>query len=204
MGNKGKRKFIKTKTYTNWANLTDTETTKMHDLLKKGYTFNKTKRATLQNRKNSVSSSGAKTIKNKLKSIQVKGLSNSRSYKREISRSTDSNRKIKSTIASSDIKRSNAFRIPGEVLSVASEKPKAVYFKNTLESHNKIKLSSIKNSNIFISIYSKTVDSKNGNLITPVQNVRLYSHEDSSKGEIEEQLPEMVKFFDTKNVDNSK
>lgn len=40
------------------------------------------------------------------------------------------------------------------------------------------------------------LDSKNGNLITPVQNVRLYSHENSSKGEIEEQLPQMMKFFD--------
>jgi len=33
-------------------------------------------------------------------------------------------------------------------------------------------------------------------LITPVQNVKLYSNEASSNNEIEEQLPQMMKFFD--------
>ena len=147
LSSKGKRKVVKTRAYMNQANLTDTESSKMHDLLKKGYTYNnKNKRALVQGRAKSKSASGSKVMKNKLKSIQEKGLSNSRSPNRGDSRSTDSNRKIKSTIASSDIRRSNAFRNSGELISVASEKPKAVYFKNTLESHNKIKLSSIKNS----------------------------------------------------------
>lgn len=40
---------------------------------------------------------------------------------------------------------------------------------------------------------------KTKTLATPVQNVRLYSNEASSNNEIEEQLPQMMKFFDAEN-----
>ena len=39
--------------------------------------------------------------------------------------------------------------------------------------------------------------------MTPVQNVRLYSNDQSSKGEIEEQLPQMMKFFESEKYKGS-
>lgn len=39
--------------------------------------------------------------------------------------------------------------------------------------------------------------------MTPVQNVHLYTNELSSKGEIEEQLPQMMKFFDAEKFKGS-
>jgi hypothetical protein len=142
-----KKKGIKNRVY-NQAALTDTETTKMHDLLKKGMVNNssKPKRNTVVNgRTKSNSTSGVQPFKNKLKAIKQKNFSNSRSPVRDNSQSTSSNRKIKSTIASTELRRSHQLRTSGESASIASEKPKAVYFKNTLESHNKIKLSAMKN-----------------------------------------------------------
>jgi len=41
-----------------------------------------------------------------------------------------------------------------------------------------------------------SADNECRDLITPVQNVKLYSNEASSNNEIEEQLPQMMKFFD--------
>lgn len=147
LGTKIKKRGVKNKIF-NQAALTDTESNKMHDLLKKGYvsTTSKPKRNMLgTGRAKSKSTSGVQPFKNKLKAIKQKNLSNSRSPIRADSRSTSSNRKIKSTIASTDLKRSHQLHNSGDSVSIASEKPKAVYFKNTLESHNKIKLSSTKN-----------------------------------------------------------
>lgn len=137
------KKQIKPK-LNNHATLTDTESNKMHDLLKKGYSNGKSKKPIINTRTKSKSISGANPVKNKLKSIKEKNLSNSRSPGRIESVSSESNRKFKSTMASTDLKRSQPLRNSGESVSIASEKPKAVYFKNTLESHNKIMQSSVK------------------------------------------------------------
>lgn len=138
LSNRVKKKVKKTKALGNQATLTDTESTKMHDLLKKGYFNAKNKRPAAHGRGNSKSTSGNTPFKNKLKVIQGKALSNSRSPRRADSQSTESNRKIKSTMASTDLRRSHPLRNSGQSASIASEKPKAAYFKNTLDSHNKI------------------------------------------------------------------
>jgi len=172
----------------------------MNDLLRKGFFNNKPKRNVANGRAKSKSTSVTTQFKNQLKEIQRKNLSNSRSAGREDSQSTESNRKIKSTIASSDIKRSQALRNSGESVSIASEKPKAAYFKNTLDSHNKIG-STLKSCNNSYDKYY--IDTKNKTLMTPVQNVKLYSNDQSSKGEIEEQLPQMMRFFESDKVKRS-
>lgn len=133
-----KSKPKKTKLASQQAALTDTESTKINDLLKKGYLNPKPKKTYLSSKPTSNSISELKLIKNKLRSPQVKNSSNSRSPVRADSQSTESNRKIKSTMASTEMWRSHALRNSGESVSVSSEKPKAAYFKNTLDSHNKI------------------------------------------------------------------
>jgi hypothetical protein len=132
LSSKVKKKPVKkVKASIHQAALTDTESNKMHDLLKKGYPIAKTKKTYL--------TSQQKTISNKTKLRQTHPkLSNSRSPNRDDSRSTASNRKMKSTIASTEQWKKRTMRASGESVSIASEKPKAAYFKNTLESHNKI------------------------------------------------------------------
>lgn len=139
-----KKKVKKQKALGNQATLTDTESTKMHDLLKKGYFNSKNKRAPITGRIKSKSTSGNNQFKNKLKLMHGKALSNSRSPQRTHSQSTESNKKIKSTMASTEIKRSHELRNSGQSVSIASEKPKAAYFKNTLESHKKIGAATLK------------------------------------------------------------
>jgi hypothetical protein len=132
-----KRSVKKVKVPIHQAALTDTESTKMHDLLKKGYLSAKTKKTYLTNHQKSISG------RPKVAPAKSK-MSGSRSPNRDDSQSTESNRKIKSTIASTEVWKTHAFRNSGESLSLASEKPKAAYFKNTLESHNKIGPSTLK------------------------------------------------------------
>lgn len=166
----------------------------MHDIMKKGYFNSKPKAAYINSKPKSNSISTNKNVQNKLKVLNNKNQSNSRSPKRADSQSTESNRKIKSTIASSDLKRSHELRKSGESVSISSEKPKAAYFKNTLDSHNKIGSIGFKNCKV---TNLNILDSKTKTLITPVQNVKLYSNEAiSSNNEIEEQLPQMMKYFD--------
>lgn len=195
MSNRMKNKKVK-KTrpvVTHQAALTDTESTRMHDLLKKGYVNQRSKKTYLTSKPKSNSISGPKIVKNKLKSVHLKNASNSRSPIRADSQSTESNRKIKSTLASTDLRRSHALRNSGESMSIASEKPKAAYFKNTLDSHNKIGPGTMKSCGFY---KSNTVDAKTKTLKTPVQNVKLYTNETSSNNEIEENLPQMMRFFD--------
>lgn len=138
LSNKPKKKTKKVKPPTHQAALTDTESNRMHDLLKKGYTNAKTKpKYASKPKSNSISNSSM--LKSRLKpTINSKNKSSSRSPGRVDSQSSESNRKIKSTIASTDMWRTHALRNSGESVSIASEKPKAAYFKNTLDSHNKI------------------------------------------------------------------
>ena len=103
----------------------------MHDLLKKSYPVTKTRKTYLTSHHKAISN------KTKLRQTNPK-LSNSRSPNRDDSRSTLSNRKMKSTIASTEQWKKRTMRASGDSVSIASEKPKAAYFKNTLESHNKI------------------------------------------------------------------
>jgi hypothetical protein len=133
--------------------LTDTESTKINDLLKKGYLNPKPKKTYLSTKPTGNSISELKLIKNKLRSPQIKNSSHSRSPIRADSQSTESNRKIKSTMASTEMWRSHALRNSGESVSVSSEKPKAAYFKNTLDSHNKIGSAPVKSCKSFSSIY---------------------------------------------------
>ena len=135
-----KRPVKKVKAPIHQAALTDTESTKMHDLLKKGYLSTKTKKTYLTSHQKSVS------IKTKVAPVKSKK-SISRSPNRDDSQSTESNRKIKSTMASTEMWKTHALRNSGESISLASEKPKAAYFKNTLDSHNKIGPSTLKACN---------------------------------------------------------
>ena len=201
MNNRVRKKSKKSKALGNQATLTDTESSKMHDIMKKGYFNSKSKAAYMNSKPKSIVSSTSKNMQNKLKILNTKNQSNSRSPKRGDSQSTESNRKIKSTIASSDLKRSHELRKSGESVSISSEKPKAAYFKNTLDSHNKIGSIGFKNCKHFQLFLA---DSKTKTLMTPVQNVRLYSNEGhSSNNEIEEQLPQMMKFFDLEKTKKS-
>lgn len=169
----------------------------MHDLLRKGYFNSKPKKDYLSSKAKSNSITGPKLVKNKLKCVQLKNASVSRSPIRSNSQSSSSNRKIKSTLASTDIRRSNVLRNSGETMSIASEKPKAAYFKHTLDSHNKIGAGALKSCRIKLD--TNNLDTKMKTITTPVQNVKLYTNESSSNNEIEEQLPQMMKFFDAEN-----
>uniref|UniRef100_A0A7S3KQ65 Uncharacterized protein n=1 Tax=Euplotes crassus TaxID=5936 RepID=A0A7S3KQ65_EUPCR len=180
-----KKKVRKSKPAVHQAALTDTESNKMHDLLKKNCPNLKTKKNFYANKSKSksISSSG---LKNKFKPNTFKNQSVSRSPHRDDSHSTTSRNKKKSTIGSAERWKSQALKNSVETLSISSEKPKAAYFKNTLDSHNKIRSGGTKAT-------------KHPQKATPVQNVKLYTRGDSSStNEIEEQLPQMMKFFDSK------
>ncbi|CAI2367125.1 unnamed protein product [Moneuplotes crassus] len=187
---KTKKKGRKSKPAVHQAALTDTETNKMHDLLKKNYTTSKPKKTLHANKakSKSISSSG---IKNKLKQSSSKNPSVSRSPQRENKHGAASRNKKKSTVGNPERWKTHAVKSSIESLSISSEKPKAAYFKNTLDSHNRIRSGVIKGVK------------KHPYKVTPVQNVRLYATQDfSSNNEIEEQLPQMMKFFYSKDSSN--
>lgn len=73
------------------------------------------------------------------------------------------------------------------------------YFKNTLESHNKIGLASLKDSKLGGNSLVEKAKIRN----TPIQNLNLYKTEVlPADSEIERQLPQMMKFFES--VETSK
>jgi len=136
--NKTKKKLRKIKQTAHQASLTDTENNRMHDLLKKGYIPSKVKKNTHASKTKAKSISGS-TLKNKLKLAATKNPSISRSPVREYSQNNSVHRKMKTNGAISDIWKFKKLRGSGETISISSEKPKAAYFKNTLDSHNKIR-----------------------------------------------------------------
>lgn len=140
---KTKKKGRKSKPAVHQAALTDTETNKMNDLLKKNFATSKTKKSLYANKakSKSISTTG---IKNKLKQSPSKNPSFSRSPPREDRHNTASRNKKKSTIGSSERWKTHVVKNSIESLSVSSEKPKAAYFKNTLDSHNRIRSGVIK------------------------------------------------------------
>lgn len=134
----------------NRAPLTDTESIRMSDLMKKNYINPKPKQTYLTSK---VKSSAQKLTKSKMMTAMTKTVSNSRSPNRDHSQSSSSNKKIKSTLASTDLWRSHALRNSGESMSISSEKPKAAYFRNTLDSHNKIGPNTAKTSKQYAVIF---------------------------------------------------
>jgi len=129
------KKVIKKKTLLNHKTpLTDTESSRMTDLVRKTYFNPSQKKPT----KTKPTYSAQKVSKTKDYPKYLKTVSNSRSPLRAESQSSGSNHKIKSTLASTELWRSQALRNSRESMSISSEKPKAAYFRNTLDSHNKI------------------------------------------------------------------
>lgn len=146
---KAKKKPKKTRPSYNQTALTDTESTKVPDLLKKGYLQAKPKKDYMKSKPKANLMAPTKQP-SKLKTSTKNNISTSRSPGCDETQSTISNRKdkIKPTIGNRNIKqkRTHLLRSSGESISVASEKPKATYFMNTLDSHNLIQSATIKNN----------------------------------------------------------
>jgi len=139
---KPKKTAIKKKTLQNHKSpLTDTESSKMTDSMRKTY-FNPKQKKRI---KAKPTYSAQKVAKIKDYPRYLKTVSNSRSPLRAESQSSGSHNKIKSTLASTELWRSQALRNSRESMSISSEKPKAAYFRNTLDSHNKIGPDAAKN-----------------------------------------------------------
>jgi hypothetical protein len=143
----------------NKAPLTDTESIRMSDLMKKNYINPKPKQTYLTSK---VKSSAQKLAKSKIMATWNKTVSNSRSPNRDNSQSSSSNKKIKSTLASTDFWRSHALRNSGESMSISSEKPKAAYFRNTLDSHNKIGPNTAKTRKFILVYFRITIEKAGG------------------------------------------